>query len=225
MHKYIINLKRRKDRLKKFKKTSPFKFEEIQVFKGFDGLHPNNNEYGLNEYKIISEHSQMKEGEKGCFISHLNIWRDMVKNDIEYALIMEDDPIFCKDFLNKFNKVLENAPEKYDILYIGGRFWPDYYMKNCIKINDVIVKHLYPPWIPLDHDRCTESYIININLAKLFIKYFESLQIWNKNIPAVDHFMTTILIKHNINIYNSYPLLCNGIRNSPDSDIQFTERL
>ena len=96
MHKYIINLKRRKDRLKKFKKTSPFKFEEIQVFKGFDGLHPNNNEYGLDEYKIISEHSQMKEGEKGCFISHLNIWRDMVKNDIEYAYVIEDDAIFCK---------------------------------------------------------------------------------------------------------------------------------
>jgi len=149
----------------------------------------------------------------------------MVKNNIEYALIMEDDPIFCKDFMNKFNKVLENAPEKYDILYIGGRFWPDYYMKNCIKINDVIVKHLYPPWIPIDHDRGGFSYIISKKLASLLIEYFENPQLWNKNIPAVDHFIPSILIRHKFNIYNSYPLLTHAVRNSPDSDIQFTERL
>ena len=164
----------------------------------------------------------MKEGEKGCFISHLNIWRDMVKNDIEYAHIFEDDAIFCKDFMSKFNKVLRNVPEKYDILYIGGRFGPDVYMTNCIKINDIIVKHLCPPWITDDHDRTTHSYIINVNLAKLYIQDFENLQIWNKNIPAVDHFMTTILRNHNINIYNSYPLLCYSDYASPDSDVQYS---
>jgi hypothetical protein len=98
-------------------------------------------------------------------------------------------------------------------------------MKNCIKINDVIVKHLYPPWIPLDHDRCLYSYIISKKLANLLIQYFENPQLWNKNIPAVDHFIPNILIRHKFNIYNSYPLLIHGLRDPPDSDVQFTERL
>ena len=43
----------------------------------------------------------LNDGQKGCAQSHINIWRHMVDNNIEYALILEDDARFDKDWMNK----------------------------------------------------------------------------------------------------------------------------
>lgn len=43
----------------------------------------------------------LKPTERACTQSHLNLWRHMVQNNIEYALILEDDACFRKDWLEK----------------------------------------------------------------------------------------------------------------------------
>ena len=42
-------------------------------------------------------------GELGCYCSHREIWIKMIKENIPYALIIEDDAILNDDFRNKFN--------------------------------------------------------------------------------------------------------------------------
>lgn len=51
----------------------------------------------------INDHfpDHLNAGQKGCAQSHINIWRHMVNNNIEYALILEDDACFDKDWMNK----------------------------------------------------------------------------------------------------------------------------
>lgn len=59
----------------------------------------------------------LNDGQKGCAQSHINIWRHMLEHNLEYALILEDDAQFDKDWLNKlktFNK------ENWDIICLNA---------------------------------------------------------------------------------------------------------
>lgn len=45
----------------------------------------------------------LNDGQKGCAQSHFNIWKHIINNNIEYALILEDDACFDKQFYTKIN--------------------------------------------------------------------------------------------------------------------------
>ena len=139
----------------------------------------------------------------------------MLEKNYPYALIMEDDAIFCPGFHTKFLNVISESPNDTDILFIGGRFQPNFYMKNCTEVSKSIVKHASFN-NPLDSDRTTHAYIISNKMAKFFIdKYNETLCIKH----PVDDWILNLLAVNSIPIYNAQPLLCH----SPivgDSDIR-----
>lgn len=59
----------------------------------------------------------IKAGEFGCFLSHISIWKDIVKNNIDYAVVLEDDVLFEKEEFEKHMKIImENAPENFDTI-------------------------------------------------------------------------------------------------------------
>jgi GR25 family glycosyltransferase involved in LPS biosynthesis len=61
----------------------------------------------------------IKAGEFGCFLSHISIWKDIVKNNIDYAVILEDDVLFEKEeFERNMKIIMENAPENFDTISI-----------------------------------------------------------------------------------------------------------
>ena len=49
-------------------------------------------------------HGAMRPSEKACAQSHINIWRHMVQADLEYALILEDDACFDKEWQLKLEQ-------------------------------------------------------------------------------------------------------------------------
>jgi GR25 family glycosyltransferase involved in LPS biosynthesis len=51
--------------------------------------------------------------------SHTNLWKYVLDNHIQYALIFEDDVIIPENFLVKMEKILGNTPENWDILFFG----------------------------------------------------------------------------------------------------------
>ncbi|XP_065068694.1 glycosyltransferase 25 family member-like [Rhopilema esculentum] len=60
-------------------------------------------------------------GEVGCFLSHWNIWKEIVANKLEYVLVLEDDVRFEPDFVRKMREVLQEAKdllwdEKWDLM-------------------------------------------------------------------------------------------------------------
>ncbi len=218
---YVVNLKRRPDRLEKFYKTCSFPKEKIHVVYGFDGTNYENElDNEKNIYNTLS--SSLMPGEKGCFISHIRIFKDMVANKIPFGMVFEDDGIFCHDFKNKLEHCIHEMPPSTQILYFGGRFTPDFKMQpgTFIPITENIVAHKNVDWYSRDwanHDRGAYGYIISYSLAEYFIKYFES----NMHLDnAVDHFMVRICMNNNIPIYNTYPLLCYSEIATKDSDIR-----
>ena len=51
-----------------------------------------------------SFHSSMGPSEKACAQSHMNIWKYMISNGMEYVFIMEDDACFDKDWKKKLDQ-------------------------------------------------------------------------------------------------------------------------
>ena len=46
----------------------------------------------------------LNDGQRGCSQSHINIWRHVVDNNLEYAFILEDDACFDKAWKEKINQ-------------------------------------------------------------------------------------------------------------------------
>lgn len=64
-------------------------------------------------------HSEIRKvGEIGCYLSHYNIWKDIVDKGYNNVIIFEDDININveKDILNEY---LENIPRDYDMVYLG----------------------------------------------------------------------------------------------------------
>jgi GR25 family glycosyltransferase involved in LPS biosynthesis len=218
---YVINLKRRPDRLNNFYNSYPFDKNNVEVVYGFDGKNYDNEDESEKQlYNKLS--NSLMSGEKGCFISHFRIFKDIVNKNMPFAVIFEDDGILCENFKDKINNIINEIPKDFQILYFGGRFTSDFKMApgTFTTVSNNIVSHAKIAWENRDwgnHDRCTQGYIISYNLAKYFIECYNL----NKYLDcAIDHWMLKICMNNNINILNSYPLLSYSEVNSKDSDIR-----
>jgi glycosyl transferase family 25 len=214
MKKYVINLKRRSDRLQNFKNNFGDFANDIQVIYGFDGKNILNE--SKEEQELIKKCFNITLGEIGCFISHIRIYKDIINNNYDYGMIFEDDAIPSSNFENKLNIVLNDMPKDYDFLYIGGRFQPDFKMLNELMniISSNVVTHYGDHYGPI-HDRTTHAYIISNKMAKIFLQIFYTDGIHR----PFDHWLLEMLKKEKVFIYNSYPLLCYSPMNS-DTDIR-----
>lgn len=66
----------------------------------------------------------IRRGEIGCYLSHYGIWQHIVKNNIPYATIFEDDATFayCEPTANRLNRMfadLDKHDIQYELIYLG----------------------------------------------------------------------------------------------------------
>jgi len=224
---YVINLERRKDRYDDFlKKCKKNNIKNIIRFNAFDKNNLKNKNgkiisdviYTKYQTNIFKNFRNLQFGEIGCFLSHICLWEKQLLNNNEYIIIYEDDPIFCNNYENKFNNIINKIDKIDTILYLGGRFKANFRMKRCINVCDNIVKYDYnKEWNSSDCDRGTYSYIINKNCSKLLLENLNNPKFFN--IP-IDHYMMNVLKKYKKDIYHVNPLIIYSIVNSPDSDIR-----
>ena len=210
MKTFVINLKRRPDRLKDFHKRCPY--NDVETVYGFDG----NNYTGetKKENKIFETlPKNLQPGAKGCWISHLRIWKKIIDQGIPSAMIFEDDIIFNENFLEKMNTI--DLPTD-GIIYFGGRFTKNFVIPEKYNkfINENICQSDFDNFNNHYHERTTHGYIITLKIAKLLIEIFNNIKIPD----AIDQFMIHKL-KNIIPIYNTVPLLCYSPING-DSDIR-----
>ena len=219
--KFVINLKRRSDRLEKFQKS--ISLQDVIIVCGFDGKNPGSE--CENEQQLFNMlPNNLMVGEKGVFISHLRIYQKIVDENIPYAIIFEDDAILCEDFEKKLEETVQNIPIDTDILFFGGRFDADFKMEEgtYLPISENIVAHTSIRWEQrnqVNHDRTYIGYIISNKLANSLIQYF------NKRIDIylpIDHWVIKYCMNNGIQILNTYPLLCHSPAASPDSDIRWS---
>lgn len=107
---YCINLDKRVDR---WKLAEPH-FQElgldVERVSGFDGS-------ALN----LEFPPEIKEGAVGCSLSHLFTIKLAKQNKLENFLLLEDDVVFDDQVNEKFFSILDQVPDDWDMLYLGGQ--------------------------------------------------------------------------------------------------------
>ncbi len=146
---YVINLKRRPDRLKHItKECKKFEMEMILV-QASDGK------------TDFPEHTGIMQGAMGCYASHLRALK-LIQKSGENGLILEDDCVFDFDLIKRFNESFNELPRDWHILFLGGSLlW-----KNAIEDYSTHLKKA-------KNVLCTQSYMVNKNAIDGLINHLE----------------------------------------------------
>ena len=170
---YCVNLKERTDRwqecLKNFKKYDITNFERIDAVKINENIHPK------------------RKGQIGCALSFAKCFEDIKNNNYKNALLLEDDFEFKYDketLFEKLNKSLNDLPNDWDSLYLGGTIVSDYgffpiekYSENLFKLNSA---------------HCLHSVCFSKSGVNKIFKFFNEFSDWKaqliNNFEAIDIF-------------------------------------
>ena len=105
---YCISLERRTDRRKKAHDHFSSLGIDFEFFDAIDGK------------DIPISKGKLNQGEVGCILSHLSIYKKSIEDGIGDYLILEDDCEFHPDINNLFPIFYKQIPDDWCLFYLGG---------------------------------------------------------------------------------------------------------
>lgn len=103
----------------------------------------------------------LNDGQKGCAQSHIRLWRHILDQNLPYALILEDDACFDKNWRETLNlltlKISESNSDKWDLIMLNAS-------EPCEPIHQ---------WVPCKEQYLTAGYILSLNGAKKVLEMFQ----------------------------------------------------
>lgn len=122
---FVINLKRRNDRLERLYSNSPEFKNKIIEFEAFEGR---KLQLTQSMARLFRPHDFMwKKAIMGCALSHLELWYKLAseKPEINSYLLLEDDVKFVQGWQNIWKEAQPHIPDNYDVIYLGGILPPN----------------------------------------------------------------------------------------------------
>jgi len=129
---FLINLKRRPDRLQAFDKDYAVSdmsmgYELVEAVDGskIDVDEQNLTELAKAELKQLettgyrSKHYQLTRGAIGCYLSHVKVWKEIVRRGSEISLVFEDDTTIPHNIQSCIDEALTNPPSDWDMILLG----------------------------------------------------------------------------------------------------------
>jgi glycosyl transferase family 25 len=124
-YKLCINLDRRPERWERVKERFiQHKITSVVRFQAIDGL-----------TLSIPDDWPYSPGHYGCLQSHLAVLKLARKNNAPNILIFEDDCIFDPEFNKKFPHYINQLPDDWDMLFLGGT-----HFEEPVRVSDNIVR-------------------------------------------------------------------------------------
>lgn len=191
---YLINLERRPDRRRYMELSLVELGMKATYFPAFDGrtLSPAKlKEMGIKpmmDFKDPFLERPLTMGEIGCFLSHWNIWNEMIEKNLDTVLVLEDDVRFEYNFKNNFREVMNDARQlvkeglDWDLMYIGRKHMSRE-EESWAKFSRRIVHARYSYW--------TLAYVIRLSGAKKLV----AGEPFSKMIP-VDEYLPILFNDH-----------------------------
>jgi hypothetical protein len=62
----------------------------------------------------------ISKSEWGCADSHIRIWKDIIENGYETALVFEDDVVLDPNFVSKLDEIMNELPPDWDFVNLGN---------------------------------------------------------------------------------------------------------
>ncbi len=108
-------------------------------------------------------------GEIGCLLSHLKIYEKMNKENIPYAVILEDDVVFEPEFKSVLEKLCETHVPWDVVRFLGSE---KVYARGCRKIAPLFEKYWMArlPTAPGG----AHGYILTLKAARIMIKHMKT---------------------------------------------------
>lgn len=211
---YCINLKRRVDRWKSI--DSQLKQLKLSVtrFGAVDGA--------TIPDKVLND-VRVSRGELGCSLSHLGVLRHAKQKGYKQILILEDDAEIRKGFIKHVTRAIENLPEQWVMLYVGGGYVNNTIDNCAIHYNDSLYR--------CRNILTTTGYVVNINNYQLLIntidKHMESIPVDEIYIKYIQHkhpvFMCKPRVVYQSSSYSDVVLGHRDYDNMKDADTLMTE--
>jgi glycosyl transferase family 25 len=216
---FVINLERRQDRYKYVMDNYVNNNYNLEIIKAYDGTHEENNSANYiemkNEFLSALEKNKLNvknykyhflnkftPGELGCFLSHLLIWKKMIDENIDRALIFEDDCILSNDFAEDFPFIIKELPSDAGICYFGGKMVKDYVNGQNIKLSKYIsLKKEQNPY---------GAFCYLLTLPYVRILYNSVFSEFKGNL-GLDYFIDEVLVKNNYPVHLVSPFKCHSV--------------
>ena len=184
---FCINLKSRRDRWNNIK--------DLSYIQRFNAVDPNNSKFSLEKYKLAFNpcalldkiYFTLNNGAFGAYLSHYKIWQKIVKDEIEYSLILEDDinPIDI-NYLQSSNLMYK----QYDLVNLSYQTLIPTEDKTYLQFNGA------------------EAYILSLTGAKKLIAATNNPKYLNKIVPYMDK---RIINYENFNWDFDEPSICTAL--------------
>ncbi len=111
----------------------------------------------------------MTKGEVGCLLSHRKIYEKMVSENIDSAIILEDDVIFEEDFKKALSGII-NSPMKWEVIrFLGSK---KIYKRGCRKITKVGDSRYQFARLPTAPGGA-HGYLLTLKSAKIMIDHMQ----------------------------------------------------
>lgn len=174
----------------------------IKTFEGCD----KESFYIKSIYKnFLKLHNKWKwsDGNFAILYSYIKLYQHILDinkvKPLSKILILEDDILFHKNFINLFDKSTNNIPEDWDIWYLGGIYWNENKEERCIRINEYFDRPL----------SVTGNFSIGLKIH-MIDKILNKLKVnINEGIYTTDQCINRAFQKNNkFNTYISNPMLC-----------------
>jgi len=101
-------------------------------------------------------------------LSHLDLWKMIIDNNVAIATVFEDDVCFHKDWSILAKSYFEITPKNFDLIYLGGQI--DYMMPGNVLMTPTF---------------CTHAYVITLEGAKKLYKLLLEAQLGVKTIDCM----------------------------------------
>ncbi|WP_041639529.1 glycosyltransferase family 25 protein [[Mannheimia] succiniciproducens] len=121
--------------------------------------------------KRFSTKKPLTLGEIGCALSHIAVYEHILKNNIEQAIIFEDDAIIHHEFKKIVEETLSKVPSRREIIFFEHGKAKSWFCKRSIHEGYKLVRYRSPS---KNSKRCifrTTSYLITLSGAKKLLNH------------------------------------------------------
>jgi GR25 family glycosyltransferase involved in LPS biosynthesis/glycosyltransferase involved in cell wall biosynthesis len=177
----VINLDRRSDRWQSLR-------ENVNETVGHDFFERCERVVAVDGTSLVMDSSiaalfrgndfDYRRGIVACALSHLSIWKDLLKIEDGICLILEDDVRFCEGFYGQLVEAcgwLDVGRKDFDLVLLGYQCWPEHAFEDS-------VQHQASQLFPMEWHRYlggTYAYLISSTGARRLLELVDAFGIQN----------------------------------------------